>query len=303
MKKLLFVVVLLLALSLSANAATHVFGCRIAGDKDSTVDFAPGFSASPNAAAVASSGAVCTAPGAIDSWGLYVSSNQPIVGVRSATYSNALPVAGYYEVSAAWATNTNGKVDAKHVVTSAGGATNTALLNQATADNKNKWMTMGVYKYNANDAANTKVTLTNDNQSTSGSLYLHSIRYVSATPGAVTYNGPANGATGEAMDFVDLGLSWTAGLYNMAFDVWFGDDSNNMTKIMSAFTDTALGLDPGEIQAGKTYFWRVDALNVDNVTQGETWSFTTNPIPEPGSMLALASGLVGLFGIIRRKRA
>lgn len=301
MKKLLFVVVILLALSLSANAATHVFGCRAAGDKDATIDFAPGFTYT--GAPPGSSGAVSTAPGAIDSWGLYVSSNTPVVGVRTATYSNALPVGGYYEVFATWATNTNGKTDAKHVVTAAGGVTTTHLLDQANASNKSKWVTMGVHKYNANDAANTKVTLTNDNQNASGSLYLHSIQYVSATPGAVTNTGPANGATGEAMDFVDLGLSWTAGLYNMAYDVWFGDDSNNMTKIMSAFAGTGLGLDPGGIEAGKTYFWRVDALNVDNVTQGETWSFTTNPIPEPGSMLALASGLVGLFGIIRRKRA
>ena len=162
---------------------------------------------------------------------------------------------------------------------------------------------MDVYKYNANDAANTKVTLTNDNQSTSSSLYLHSIRYVSATPGAVTNTGPSNGATGEAMDFVDLGLSWTAGLYNMAYDIWFGEDANNLTKIIGNWTGTAVGLDPDSVEAGKTYFWRVDALNVDNVAQGETWSFTTNAIPEPGSMLALASGLVGLFGIIRRKRA
>lgn len=294
MKKLLFVVVILLALSLSANAYTVTYGARVATDTGGVLNFeagvtGPGF-------AVSSTG--CTAAGCGPQMSVYSSTSY---ADRYLEYVKTLPTTGYYEAFTAFG-NVNqavAKTDIKWAVTHAGGTT-TVTQDQTNPNNKNNWMSVGTYKFLSTSNAVLKMTA---GTVASGSMYNHSIQFRSATPGAVTNTGPANGATGEAMDFVDLGISWTAGLYNMAYDVWFGEDSNNMTKIMSAFAGTGLGLDPGGIEAGKTYFWRVDALNVDNVTQGETWSFTTNPIPEPGSMLALASGLVGLFGIIRRKRA
>jgi hypothetical protein len=63
----------------------------------------------------------------------------------------------------------------------------------------------------------------------------------------------------------------------------------------------AWDLEGKSLASNTQYFWRVDAKNVDVTTHGAEYSFTTTP--EPSSMLALAAGLVGFFGIIRRKKA
>lgn len=304
-KKLLFVAVLLLTLSVCAHAWIGVYGCRVVGDENTVAPIAaaPGFIVSPNANAVAHSGARSTAEGAPTSWGMYMSSNVPVVGNRSGTYEVSLPTAGYYNVANTFG-NVNqavAKTNAKWVITNASGST-TVYQDQTQAADKNKWLSLGTYKFNANDTAKTKVMLTNDNQSTSGSLYLHSVKFETVTPGAVGY-GIANGASIDVGDLIDLGLSWTAGQYAMAYDVWFGESAGSMVNLIDNYNGLGWGLDPDSIAAGKTYFWRVDSINVDKVSTGEVMSFSTNAIPEPGSMLALATGFVGLFGMIRRKRS
>ncbi len=304
-KKLLFVAVLLLALSVCAHAWIGVYGCRVDGDFSGTNPpvAAPGFIVAPAANAAAPSGAASSAPGATNAYGMYISSNVPVVGNRSGTYVVSLPTAGYYNVANTFGNVNQGvaKTNAKWVITNAAGSA-TVYQDQTQAADKNKWLSLGTYKFNANDSTNTKVMLTNDNQSTSGSLYLHSVKFETVTPGAVGY-GISNGASLDVADLIDLGLNWTAGQYAMAYDLWFGEDANNMTKLIGNYNGLGFGLDPDSVAAGKTYFWRVDSINVDKVGTGELMSFSTNAIPEPGSMLALATGFVGLFGLIRRKRS
>ncbi len=296
-KKLLLVAALLLALSVSASAWTGVYCARIDGDKGATPVLQPWFT---YVGAVANSGAVSTAPGTpANTNGLYTAANVGAVGLRTLTYSVGLPTAGYYEAFITWATTTNAPTSVKHIVREAGGVTTNYFINQLAT--KNVWAGLGIHKFNASDAANTKITVSNEGQ-TAGSIYVHSVKFESVTPGAVGY-GIANGASLDVADLIDLGLSWTAGQYAMAYDLWFGESAGSMTKLIGNYNGLGFGLDPDAIAGGKTYFWRVDAINVDKTTQGELRSFSTNAIPEPGSMLALATGFVGLFGIIRRKRS
>lgn len=295
-KKLLLVTALLLALSVCANAWTGIYGARVNEDWGAEPNLQPWFSF---VGAVANSGAVSTAPGAPNTNGLYTSGNVPAVGVRSMTYAIALPTAGYYDAFITWATSTNAPTNLKHIVTAAGGATTDYYINQLAT--KNVWAGLGTHKFNANDAANTKITISTEGL-TAGSVYVHSVKFESATPGAVGY-GIANGASLDLADLMDIGLNWTAGQYAMAYDLWFGESADSLTKLIGNYNGLGFGLDPDSIGAGKTYFWRVDAINVDKITNGELMSFSTNAVPEPGSMLALATGFVGLFGIIRRKRS
>ena len=306
MKRFLFlatVVLIALSFAVSASAVDYIYGCRVAGDKDSTIDFSAAWSQSA-AGVTGSSGAVSTAAGAIDSYGLYISANVPVIGIRTGTYTGSVAATGFYTVSATFG-NVNqvtAKTNAMWKIANADGIT-TVYQDQTPAAKKSKWDALGTFKFNANDAANTKATLTNENQSTSGSLYLQSIKWSSAISGAAIGTGLANGGVANADDFAEL--NWTAGAYTQLFDVYFGTTSGALDMVAANLdvSNLAFGIEPGSLAGGQTYFWRVDSKNVDNVTLGAEYSFTTNAVPEPGSMLALGTGLIGLFGFIRRKRA
>ncbi|MGI6295810.1 MAG: hypothetical protein ACOX3G_06940 [Armatimonadota bacterium] len=138
----------------------------------------------------------------------------------------------------------------------------------------------------------------------SNRVCISGFQFVSATPESVTYTGPANGATGNVADFLDTGLSWTAGEYNSFYEVWFGETSGSLTRLATILADTSFDLD-GLIQPGRTYYYRVDSGNVDNITYGAEYSFQTNAdnaVPEMSSLACAAMGLVGIFGFIRRKK-
>jgi len=94
---------------------------------------------------------------------------------------------------------------------------------------------------------------------------------------------PANGATGLPLDTT---LSWSAGEYAVAHDVYMGtsfDDVNDGTTPTSA-GQSATTYDPGMLEYGQTYYWRIDEVNgaPDNtVFKGEVWSFSTEAFADP----------------------
>jgi hypothetical protein len=88
---------------------------------------------------------------------------------------------------------------------------------------------------------------------------------------------PANGAVDTIQAPV---LSWNAGEQAQKHEVYFGDDANAV-----AAADTSSGLfkgsqsgttfDPGPLEWGRSYAWRVDETAGAEVWKGSVWSFTT----------------------------
>jgi len=102
-----------------------------------------------------------------------------------------------------------------------------------------------------------------------------------ASPGQASGLSPADEATDVLRDLV---LTWTPGAYAVTHDVYLGTafedvNSASASALVSA-GQTANTYDPGRLEFGQTYFWRVDEVNgaPDNsVYAGEVSSFTVEP--------------------------
>jgi hypothetical protein len=92
-------------------------------------------------------------------------------------------------------------------------------------------------------------------------------------PPLTAYNpSPADGATGVATNVV---LSWTAGLGAKLHSVYFGDNLDTVTNAAGAPPLPTTTFNPGALEQGKTYYWRVDEFNPPTTVKGNVWSFTT----------------------------
>ncbi|MCH8218596.1 MAG: discoidin domain-containing protein [Planctomycetes bacterium] len=102
-------------------------------------------------------------------------------------------------------------------------------------------------------------------------------------PELATRPGPAKDANDVSRDIV---LSWQSGIHAQSHNVFLGtgfDDVNNATVgVGQGLAD--MTFDPGRLEFGQTYYWRVDEVNSapdSTVFKGETWSFTTEPFSIP----------------------
>ncbi len=86
---------------------------------------------------------------------------------------------------------------------------------------------------------------------------------------------PADGETGVLLDVV---LGWTAGSGAVSHDVYFGSVEAEVIS-GSAFegNQSGTGFDPGGLDGGTTYFWRIDEVGEPGhgTSTGEVWQFTT----------------------------
>ena len=111
------------------------------------------------------------------------------------------------------------------------------------------------------------------------SWHLYGITNQEYSPGIATVPSPADGATDVARD---AELSWSAGAHAATHNVYVGESFDDVD---AATVPTAAGLnvasfEPGRLELGKTYYWRVDEVNAapDNtVFKGDVWSFTVEP--------------------------
>ncbi len=100
---------------------------------------------------------------------------------------------------------------------------------------------------------------------------------------------PRNGVTDAPLR--GLTLSWEPGEYPATHTVYFGKDANavaNATALAVSNTDVN-SYDPGRLEFGQTYFWRVDEVSTGadkTVYAGPVWSFTvesfSSQVPSAG---------------------
>jgi hypothetical protein len=78
-------------------------------------------------------------------------------------------------------------------------------------------------------------------------------------------------------------LSWMASEKATAHDVYLGTTAEEIEAATTAGTlyrgrQNADSLDPGRLELGQTYYWRVDEVQTGNtVVKGHVWSFTVEP--------------------------
>lgn len=113
-----------------------------------------------------------------------------------------------------------------------------------------------------------------------------------AVPSQAFWPYPANGATQED---ASLQLKWKAGFNTVSERIYFGTTptlTESDFKAEKVFSQSVVNKQlittsfhtPGQLQYGTTYYWRVDSLNANGSTTGQTWSFTPGlPVSGPGS--------------------
>ncbi len=89
----------------------------------------------------------------------------------------------------------------------------------------------------------------------------------------------ANPAPPDGVGYMDpnVDLSWTAGVGAVSHNIYFGTDP---TPDAGEFkiNKTSPNFDPGALQYGTTYYWRIDEVNGGSTVTGDVWSFTTQCI-------------------------
>ncbi len=81
----------------------------------------------------------------------------------------------------------------------------------------------------------------------------------------------------DGAKFIDLDvtLSWTPGFGSKLNTVYFGDDFDVVGNATSGVTRATATYTPGPLEAGKTYYWRVDEFDGVQTYKGDVWTFTT----------------------------
>ncbi len=89
----------------------------------------------------------------------------------------------------------------------------------------------------------------------------------------------------------DVVLGWTPGVYGQKHDVYFGavfEDVNNADRInrlgvLVKEGQDANTYDPGILDFGQTYYWRIDDINTadSTINRGNVWSFEVEPFVYP----------------------
>ncbi len=93
---------------------------------------------------------------------------------------------------------------------------------------------------------------------------------------------PADGDTEVPRDGTIL--SWTPNSTAVSHDVYLGLDYDDIDDGMTSGSvymgrQDANSYDPGRLEFGRTYYWRVDEVASDgSIIKGEVWSFTVEPI-------------------------
>jgi len=106
-----------------------------------------------------------------------------------------------------------------------------------------------------------------------------------AAPELAANPDPADEVTDVSRDVV---LSWTPGEFANTHDVYLGTvfgyvndaDRTNPLGVLANQGQNATTYDPGRLDFGQTYYWRIDEVNAppdSTIFKGYVWNFTTEP--------------------------
>ncbi len=84
-------------------------------------------------------------------------------------------------------------------------------------------------------------------------------------------------ADGSAYIDPETDLSWGVGLNATQHTVYFGTDHDVVANATEGFSTDQTSYDPGTMEYGITYYWRVDEVDGDATHKGDIWSFTIVP--------------------------
>ncbi len=104
-------------------------------------------------------------------------------------------------------------------------------------------------------------------------------------PRTAYYPVPADATESVALDAV---LSWTPGFGAKLHTVYFGDDFDEVSGASGGGSQGSTTYSPGQLEAEKVYYWRVDEFDAADTYKGEVWSFSTpgavgSPSPANGA--------------------
>lgn len=83
---------------------------------------------------------------------------------------------------------------------------------------------------------------------------------------------PADGSESVEPNIV---LGWEAGFSSVFHTVYVGDNLDNVINAVEGLLLTQTTYDPGILESGKTYYWRIDEFDGIETHKGDIWSFST----------------------------
>ena len=122
-------------------------------------------------------------------------------------------------------------------------------------------------------------------------------------------NAPSNPSIADGATGVSLGplLSWNGGDPDQSdtvlYEIYFGGVDELLLVSMQPGTSYL----PGLLDPLSTYLWQIVAVDTHGASAaGAVWRFTTggdgSPVPEAGTLVLVVGGLLGLIGILRRRK-
>jgi hypothetical protein len=82
---------------------------------------------------------------------------------------------------------------------------------------------------------------------------------------------------GKAILDLTVNLTWTGGWTPIMHQTYFGTDRDQVAAAAGAPLVMDIGLDPGQLEPGTTYYWRVDEFYGTDTVAAPVWSFSTVP--------------------------